>query len=132
MHGSKSFVRLKRVYASIYISKMKYRAATLREKSVQIRSFLWFIFSCIQSKYKKIRTRKNSVFGHFSCSGIFPINQFGLSITKCSKIFLTYSQRDKLRNCTSVDDCDKQVSIPYGCTIIVLWIYYGCSKSFRI
>ena len=37
-------------------------------KSVQIRSFFWSVFSCIQSEYGKIRTRKNSVFGHFSCS----------------------------------------------------------------
>ena len=37
-------------------------------KSVQIRSFFWSVFSCIQSEYRKIRTRKNSVFGHFSCS----------------------------------------------------------------
>ena len=41
---------------------------TLR-KSVQIRSFFWSVFSCIQSKYKKIRSKKISVFGHFSCSG---------------------------------------------------------------
>ena len=27
--------------------------------------FFWSVFSCIQSKYKKIRTRKNSVFGYF-------------------------------------------------------------------
>ena len=33
-------------------------------KSVQIRSFFWSIFS----KYRKIRTEKNSVFGHFSRS----------------------------------------------------------------
>ena len=37
-------------------------------KSVQIRSFLWLVFSCIQSEYRKVRTRKNSVFGHFSRS----------------------------------------------------------------
>ena len=37
-------------------------------RSVQIRSFVWPIFSCIQSKCRKIRTRKNSVFGHFSRS----------------------------------------------------------------
>ena len=37
-------------------------------KSVQIRSFFWSIFSCIQSKYRKIQTRKNSVSGHFSGS----------------------------------------------------------------
>ena len=45
-------------------------------RSVQIRSFFLSVFSCIrteygdllQSKYRKIRTRKNSVFGHFSRS----------------------------------------------------------------
>ena len=39
-------------------------------KSVRIRSFLWSIFSCNWTKNRKIRTRKNSVFGHFSCSDI--------------------------------------------------------------
>ena len=34
-------------------------------KSVQIRSFFWSVFSCIRTEYGKIRTRKNSVFGHF-------------------------------------------------------------------
>ena len=51
-------------------------------KSVQIRSIFWSVFSCIrteygdlrrftvfQSKYRKIRTRKNFVFAHFSRSG---------------------------------------------------------------
>ena len=37
-------------------------------KSVQIRSFFWSVFCCILTEYRKIRTRKNSVFGHFSCS----------------------------------------------------------------
>ena len=50
-------------------------------KSVQIRSYFWSVFSCIQtkygeiwstpyiqSKYRKKRTRNNSVFGHFSRS----------------------------------------------------------------
>ena len=36
------------------------------EKSVQIRSYFWSVFSCIQSKYREIRTRNNSVFGHYS------------------------------------------------------------------
>ena len=36
--------------------------------TVQIRSFFWSVFSRIQSEYKKIRTRKNSVFGHVSRS----------------------------------------------------------------
>ena len=33
--------------------------------SVQIRSHFWSVFSCIESKYRKTRTRNNSVFGHF-------------------------------------------------------------------
>ena len=37
-------------------------------KSVRIRSYFWSLFSCIQSEYRKIRTRNNSVFGNFSCS----------------------------------------------------------------
>ena len=49
-------------------------------KSLQIRIYLWSVFSCIwteygeiwslriQSEYWKIRTRNNSVFGHFSRS----------------------------------------------------------------
>ena len=37
-------------------------------KSVLIRSYFWSVFSCIQSEYRKIRTRNNSVFGHFSRS----------------------------------------------------------------
>ena len=47
-------------------------------KSVQVRSYCWFVFSCIrteplriQSEYRKIRTRNNSLFGHFSCSVSF-------------------------------------------------------------
>ena len=34
-------------------------------ENVQIQSFFWSVFSRIQSKHGKIRTRKNSVFGHF-------------------------------------------------------------------
>ena len=35
-------------------------------KSVQIQSFFWSVISRIQSECGKIRTRNNSVFGHFS------------------------------------------------------------------
>ena len=38
-------------------------------KNVQIRSLFWSVFSRIQSEYAKLRTRKNSVFGHFLWSG---------------------------------------------------------------
>ena len=34
-------------------------------KNVQIRIYYWNVFSCIQSEHWKIRTRNNSVFGHF-------------------------------------------------------------------
>ena len=37
-------------------------------KSVQIWSYFWSVFSCIRAEYKKIWTRKISVFWHFSCS----------------------------------------------------------------
>ena len=37
-------------------------------KSVQIRSFFWPVFSGIRTEYRKIRTRKNSIFGFFSHS----------------------------------------------------------------
>ena len=33
-----------------------------------MRSFIWFIFFCIWTEYRKIRTRKNSVFGRVSRS----------------------------------------------------------------
>ena len=33
-------------------------------KRVQIQNFFWPVFSCIRIEYRKIRTRKNSVFGH--------------------------------------------------------------------
>ena len=44
------------------------------EESVQMRSFFWSWFSCTQSEYRKMRTRKNFVFGHFSrCSWVLAI-----------------------------------------------------------
>ena len=54
-------------------------------KSVQIRSFFW-------SKYGKIRTRRNSVVGYFSCSGLFNISGFkmahAVSRKEINKIFI--------------------------------------------
>ena len=43
-------------------------------KSVQIRSFFWSVFSRIQPECGKIRTRKNSIFGHFSHSDSIAVN----------------------------------------------------------
>ena len=52
------------VCVSIYFNNSLHHCV----KIVQIRSFSWSVFSWNQSEYKKIRTRKNSVFGHFSWS----------------------------------------------------------------
>ena len=41
-------------------------------ESVQIRSYFWSLFFCILFEYRKIRTRSNYVFGHFSRSE-FPL-----------------------------------------------------------
>ena len=41
-----------------------------RVKSVQIRIYFWSVFSCIRTENRKIQTRNNSVFGHFSRSEI--------------------------------------------------------------
>ena len=50
-------------------------------ESVQIRSYFWSVFFCIQSKYRKTWTRNNSVFGHFSRSVCVQNNLVFHSIT---------------------------------------------------
>ena len=70
-------------------------------KSVQTRIFFWSVFflysdwiQSIQSEYRKIRTRKNSVFGHFSRSDllanfialIYKLYEFNLKIMVLSSI----------------------------------------------
>ena len=37
-------------------------------KNIQIRSFFWSVFSCTRTEYRKIQTRRKSIFGHFSRS----------------------------------------------------------------
>ena len=53
-------------------------------KSVHIRIFFWSIFSSIRIEYRKIRTRENSVFGHFS-----------RSVVLCSSLVLLTSKVSK-------------------------------------
>ena len=61
--GEKISIRQVRKIRSIY-----------RDKWTQICDLIWSffrsVFSCVQSEYSKIRTRKNSVFGHFSRSDL--------------------------------------------------------------
>ena len=47
---------------------MYYSSSTHCVKSVHIWSYFWSVFSYIRSEYRKIRTRNNSVFAHFSRS----------------------------------------------------------------
>ena len=48
-------------YCWFWTSKWLLEVLTHYMKSVQIRSYFWSVFSCI-------RTRNNSLFGHFSCN----------------------------------------------------------------
>ena len=57
-------------------------------ESVRIRSFFWSVFSCIQSEYRKIKARKNSVYGHFSRSAVLGQNlRFWIRENPYSSIF---------------------------------------------
>ena len=56
--------------------------------SVQIRSFFWSVFSYTGTEYRKIRTRKNYVFGNFS-RGVFCYKMRQKFITKCGRCFIT-------------------------------------------
>ena len=42
---------------------------SLREKCPNT-NFFWYVFSCIQSEYREILTKKNPVFGDFSHSDL--------------------------------------------------------------
>ena len=57
-------LRILLIQATTKISILKQRSTYV--KSVQILSYFWSVFSCIRTEYRKIRTRNNSAFGHFS------------------------------------------------------------------
>ena len=66
-------------------------------KSNQIRSYFWSLSSCIQSKYRKVRTRNNSVFGHFSHIAFFGVTS-SLTIVKEKENFMgTNFSREQFR-----------------------------------
>ena len=63
-------------------------------KSVQIRSYFWSVFSCIRAKYRKKRTRNNSVYGHFSRSGwIAFYAHFGMSFLETTNCYYFFVQK---------------------------------------
>ena len=59
-------------------------------KSVQIRSFFWPVFSCMQSEYRKIQTRKNSYLDTFHAVMNLDIRQS----PECASEY-TYSNAEK-------------------------------------
>ena len=67
------YLLLDRNKRHVLAEKMKKKETNFRYehcvKSVQIRRYFWFMFSYIRTEYRKIRTRNNVVFGHFSRSG---------------------------------------------------------------
>ena len=65
-------------------------------KSVQILSFFWSLFSCIRTEYRKIRTRKNTVFGHFRAVKFTKGSKISTFITElCQIIKKFYSLTDQ-------------------------------------
>ena len=91
--------------------------------SVQIRSYFWSVFSCIHSEYRKIQTRNNSVFGHFSRNGVAvdPLS----NRTKFSKspewfdIFSSYSDL-KSNILSNISPHPRLESDPYGYAQILI------------
>ena len=59
---------VERVKRNAFINFSVSSAGTHCVEIVQIRSYFWSVFSCIRDKYRKIRTRNNSILGHFSRS----------------------------------------------------------------
>ena len=67
LHGSLENIFWKTL-AELCAGILNYRVHKHCMKCVQIQSYFWSVFSCIQSEYRKIRTRNNSAFKHFSRS----------------------------------------------------------------
>ena len=87
--------------------------------SVQIRSYFWSLFSCIRteygdlgrSEYRKIRTRNNSVFGHFSRS----VCVLELYILNCNCAYLSPINLLLFFRFKSLQQMTKFVTIKYYC-----------------
>ena len=60
-------------------------------KSFQKQSFFWSLFSHVRTEYEKMRTRKNSAFGHFSHS----VTETQIKDFIFVKIFWSKSSRSK-------------------------------------
>ena len=107
-------------------------------KSVQIRSFFWSVFSCIQSEYRKIPTRKSSSFGLFSHSDInnivlvsslfsfFANFRTGIDLIKLTKI-MTYSKLFRTLIWRLLCYCITSILLPTGTKTSSLTVVWACS-----
>ena len=96
-------------------------------KSVQIRSFFESVFSCIRTEYRKIRTRNNSVFGHFSRSGQYNNkyqNENENQSTSCEKC-----NNENHGNMNECSECKKWIH--YECTDLPRYMICSLTKGKR-
>ena len=81
-------------------------------KIVQIRSYFCSVFSCIRIEYRKIRTRNNSVFGHFSRSArqsspsriivVIKLLDFGINYSTTIILWKMFFSRNSTGNCNVI------------------------------
>ena len=83
--------------------------------SVQIRSFFWSVFSCTGTEYRKIRTRKNYIFGNFS-RGVFCYKMRQKFITKCGRFFITIAILQIATFITTCNDFIKKGTVITKCS----------------
>ena len=60
--------KTRKIFVNSYYGTIHKSKAYHCVKSIQVQSLFWSVLSCIQTEYRKTKTRKNSVFGHFSRS----------------------------------------------------------------
>ena len=75
-------------------------------KSVQIQGYLWSVSSCIQSEYRKIRTRYDSVFGHFSRSVIAEVRLI------FATFFISGIVKKEIMHFTNTNANKKKICVP--------------------
>ena len=80
-------------------------------KSVQRRSYFWSVFSCIRTEYRKIRTRNNSVFGHFSRSDVFPFFRYKIWKVRLFLRFWSHRTTIHLTETLVFDTGEKKISL---------------------
>ena len=76
-------------------------------KSVQIRTYFWSIFSCIWTEYRKIRTRNNTIFGHFSRSGY--LNNYFLNFLVFTFLLFKHAIKCVSDQYNTEEICDKAI-----------------------